>query len=75
MSVWNEVMFYFSVAPDNYRKILFVLHDYSSKRKETLLNYYLRTYGHLIPTGIEFVEFDELKNAVRTVKYTASANI
>jgi hypothetical protein len=73
MSVWNEVMYYFSVAPSNYRKILFVLQDYSSKRKETLLEYYLRTYGHLIPRGVEFIEFDEAKAAARAVKHDVSA--
>jgi hypothetical protein len=73
MSVWNEVMYYFSVAPSNYRKILFVLQDYSSKRKETLLEYYLRTYGHLIPRGVEFIEFDETKAAARAVKHDVSA--
>jgi hypothetical protein len=73
MSVWNEVMFYFSVAPSNYRKILFVLHDYSAKRKESLLGYYLRTYSHLIPNGVELLEFDESSNAVVTSKRIGSS--
>jgi hypothetical protein len=33
LTVWNEAMYYFLIAPEGYRKILFVLHDYSEKRK------------------------------------------
>jgi len=47
------------LAPDDYRKTLFVLRDYSPKRKETLAEYYLRTYDHLVPSGVEFWEYDE----------------
>lgn len=38
---------------------MFVLRDYSEKRKETLAEYYIRTYQHLIPKGVELWEFDE----------------
>ena len=57
-------MLYFITAPVKYRKNLFGLRDYSETRKETLLDYYLRTYRHLIPNGIEFLEFDEVSGAV-----------
>ena len=53
MSVWNEVMFYFAVASNSYRKIMFVLRDYSVKRNESLLDYYIHTDIHLIPSGVE----------------------
>ncbi len=59
MSVWNEAMYYFALAPDDYRKILFVLRDDNPKKRETLAEYYLRTYDHLIPDGVEFWEYDE----------------
>lgn len=60
MTVWNEAMFYFHLAPSKYRKILFVLHDRCDKRGgESLLAYYKRTYSHLIPGGVEFLEWDE----------------
>jgi len=36
LTVWNEAMFFFHAAPSSYRKILFVLRDFSQKRKETL---------------------------------------
>ena len=59
LTVWNEAMYYFLVTPPGYRKIMFVLRDYSEKRKETLAEYYIRTYTHLIPEGVELWEFDE----------------
>jgi hypothetical protein len=59
LTVWKEAMFYFIASPPNYRKIMFVLRDYSEKRKETLAEYYLRTYSHLIPEGVELWEYDE----------------
>lgn len=66
LTVWNEAMYYFFIAPQGYRKIMFVLRDYSEKRQETLADYYLRTYSHLIPEGVEFWEFDEAsKDAVK----------
>jgi hypothetical protein len=54
MTVWNEAMYYFFLAPPQYRKILFVLHD--KRQGESLLAYYKRTYSHLIPDGVEFME-------------------
>lgn len=59
LTVWNEAMFFFYVAPPGYRKLLVVLHDFSSKRNETLGEYYVRTYSHLIPEDVEVWEYDE----------------
>jgi len=59
LTVWNEAMYYFLVAPEGYRKIMFVLRDFSIKRQETLAEYYLRTYKHLVPSDVEFWEYDE----------------
>ena len=59
LTVWNEAMYYFLVSPPGYRKIMCVLRDYSEKRGETLAEYYLRTYRHLIPSDVELWEFDE----------------
>jgi len=59
MTVWNEAMYYFAMAPENYRKILFVLRDYSTKRGETLAEYYIRTHDHLVPDEVEIWEYDE----------------
>lgn len=62
ITVWNEAMYYFYLAPSRYRKILFVLRDYSDKRQETLGAYYIRTKIHLIPDGVEFWEYDPSMN-------------
>ncbi|BAS31231.1 hypothetical protein [Dehalococcoides mccartyi] len=59
MTEWNEAIFLFHVAPDGYRKILFVQKDFSAKRNETLAEYYVHTYSHLIPADIEIWEFEE----------------
>ncbi len=66
MTTWNQAMYFFHAAPTGYRKILFVLRDYSQKKQETLAEYYIRTYAHLIPTDVEIWEFNEIqKKAVR----------
>lgn len=59
LTVWNEAMYYFVASPKGYRKIMFVLHDLSERRGETLAEYYLRTYGHLVPGDVEFWEYNE----------------
>jgi len=61
LTVWNEAMYYFIAAPKDYRKIMFVLRDYNPNRPETLAEYYMRTYKHLIPGDVEFWEYDEEK--------------
>jgi hypothetical protein len=58
MTVWNEAMYYFHLAPLDYRKILFVLHDRREKEGESLLAYYKRTHFHMIPEGVEFLEWN-----------------
>ncbi len=52
-------MYYFYTAPVGFRKIMFVLRDFSTKRNETLAQYYVRTYKHLIPNDVELWEYDE----------------
>jgi hypothetical protein len=59
MTTWNQAMFFFHAAPLGYRKILFVLRDFSKKRNETLGAYYIRTNHHLIPKGVEVWEYDD----------------
>ena len=59
VTVWNEAMYYFLTAPSEYKKVMFVLHDLNIVRSERLLAYYLKTYAHLIPAGIEFWEYNE----------------
>ena len=68
LTVWNEAMYYFYLAPKEFRKIMFVLRDLNSKRQMSLADYYIKTYSHIIPQGVEFWEYDEGKNDVRVLK-------
>lgn len=68
LTVWNEAMYYFLCSPSDYRKIMFVLRDISKRRGETLAEYYIRTYRHLIPAGVEFWEYDELTGTAVQLK-------
>jgi hypothetical protein len=52
----NEVMLLFSVCPQHYRRILFVLKH--MRRDLSLASHYVKTQGHLIGPGIEVWEFD-----------------
>jgi hypothetical protein len=65
---WNQAMYYFYATPKEYRKIFFVLKDYSLKRKETLADYFIRTNSHLIPKDVEFWEFDDKTNHALRIK-------
>ena len=56
LTVWNEAMYYFLIAPSKYRKILFALK--SVRRETSLAAYYVRCYGHLIPEKVEIWEYD-----------------
>lgn len=67
MTVWNEAMYYFHLAPKGFRKILFVLHDRKSGNGESLLAYYKRRYFHLIPKDVEFYEWNEAKRRIEKV--------
>lgn len=58
MTNWAEAMFYFHMAPRNYRKIFFVERSVRSGRSESLLEYFLRTQAHMIPPEVEFWELD-----------------
>lgn len=64
ITVWNEAMYYFHVAPKEYRKLLVVSKDFSASRKATLAAYYVQTCGHLIPDDVEIWEFDEIASAL-----------
>jgi len=66
LTVWNEAMYYFHAAPDEYQKILFVLKHRHKRQQLTLAAYYLDKFAHLIPDKVEIWEFDPLlKNAER----------
>ena len=58
----------FASPGSSLRKIFFILKDYNEKRKETLGQYYLRTYTHLIPADVEILEYDERTSEVSILK-------
>ena len=58
ITVWNESMYYFLLAPPGFRKVLFVVRDFSQKRGESLAEYYVRNHSHLIPDDVEILEYD-----------------
>ena len=58
MKNWAEAMFYFHMAPPDYRKIFFVERSVRPDRSESLLTYFLRTQAHMIPSDVEFWELD-----------------
>jgi hypothetical protein len=68
LTVWNEAMFFFHASPSGYRKLLVVLRDFSTRRNETLGEYYVRTYSHLIPNDVEVWEYDEVKKTCARIK-------
>jgi hypothetical protein len=55
LTVWNEAMYYFHVAPKEYRKIFFVLKHL--RREVSLATYYVGNYQHLIPNDVEIWEY------------------
>lgn len=68
MTTWNQAMFFFHAAPSGFRKILFVLRDFSQRRQETLGQYYIRTNPHLIPKDVEVWEFDGTQRTAKRIK-------
>lgn len=68
MMAWTEAMYYFYAAPKDYRKIFFVLRDFSLRHRETLAAYYLRMYEHLIPGDVEFWEYDAVRQTAERIR-------
>lgn len=68
MNAWTESMYYFHAAPKDCRKIFFVLKDISTKYCMTLATYYLGAYEHLIPSDVEFWEFDPGEGTARRIR-------
>lgn len=66
MTVWNEAMYYFHIAPPHYRKVFFVLKH--SRRDVSLATYYLRKYSHLIPAKVEIWEYDEIEGTAKQLR-------
>jgi len=67
LTVWNEAMYYFTLAPPQYRRILFVLRDYSEGRRISLAEHYLQRFQHLVPVNVELWEFDDTAEGFRVL--------
>jgi hypothetical protein len=67
ITVWNEAMYYFHLAPSKYTKILFVLKAHHPRQGQSLAAFYVRTSGHLIPPDVSILEYDVLSKSVRSV--------
>ncbi|MFY9824554.1 MAG: hypothetical protein WAM82_24470 [Thermoanaerobaculia bacterium] len=65
LAVWNEAMFYFAAAPAQFQKILLVKR--SLKGSLALADHYVTRFGHLIPSRVTIVEYDNLAGAARIV--------
>jgi len=66
ITVWNEAMYYFYVAPAHFRKVLFTLK--STRGTQTLAAYYIRNFSHLIPQDVEIWEYDVIAHAAQRLK-------
>jgi len=68
VTVWNEAMYYFHLAPEHFKKILFVLEARHDRQPETLAEYYVRINGHLIPKDVIIIEFNPVSKSARHVQ-------
>ena len=68
MKNWAEAMFYFHMAPPDYRKIFIVERSVRPGRPESLLAYFLRTQAHMIPPDVEFWELNDDELIVHEVR-------
>jgi hypothetical protein len=63
LTVWNEAMFYFLLAPAGFKKYMFVLKSKHPKQgNKTLAEYYVEKHGHLVPPDVTIIEYDMATN-------------
>ena len=63
----TAAMYHFLLAPETFRKVLFMLRDCRPTNGEPLVEYYIRLHGYLIPPSVEILEYDEDKSETRQV--------
>ena len=77
LSTLRETLYYFFLAPKNYKKIL-VLKKSGVKNGETVLDYFIRLNYHLIPRDVEIFEIDMDKKLLikkEIIKVETSKNV
>ena len=57
MGFVNEAVFYLQHVPDDINRFVVMRKDYNAKRRETIAEYYYRTYRHLL-NGVFIIESD-----------------
>lgn len=69
-TVWNEAMYFFHLVKEPKRKIFFFEKHTRDKNgvTETMGEYYIRNFSHLIPVDVEFWEFDLVSNSHKVLK-------
>lgn len=72
-SIWNEAMYFFTLAPSRYRKIMFVRkhvnpNAHSLYRCKSLAEVYLQLHRNLIPDGVELWEFEQSEHKLGIAK-------
>ena len=69
ISTLKEAMLYFMAAPQSRRKMLFIrkTEGRTMTSDETLGEYFVRLYGHLIPEDVEVHELDDNDLSVRQI--------
>lgn len=72
---WIEAMFYFYLAPEEYKKLFFVEMSFDQKRCKTLLEYFIEHYYHLIPRDIVLVDFYTENDNIDFYVYDETAKI
>lgn len=58
LTLWNEAMYYFDIAPREFRKLFCVGKAIRPGSDLTLARHYLNKNWHLVPDDVEFWEFD-----------------
>ena len=65
MKNWAEAMFYFHMAPPDYRKLFVVEQSLRAGYTKSLLAYFARIQVHMIPAETEFWELDAADKPTR----------
>lgn len=68
ITVWNESMYYFHMAPHEFRKLFVVARAFCVRRRCTLAEHYVRNFRHLIPSDVEIWEFNEDKKTAERME-------
>ncbi|SFB90189.1 hypothetical protein [Ruminococcus albus] len=63
----NEAAFFLTFVDNTYTKYIVILKNYHDKKRESLAEYYVRTYRHLLG-DIIVAEFDLDKNQLNIIK-------